>query len=94
VARYRVKSGMEDRLLELDREFEGRQVPGFIALITYRMDADPNEYYSVAVFENKEVYVANANSPEQDAEYRKWRALLEDDPEWHDGEIVYTYGVT
>ncbi len=27
VARYRVKPGMEERLLELEREFEGRQVP-------------------------------------------------------------------
>ena len=32
--------------------------------------------------------VANADSPAQDARYRQFRALLEADPEWHDGEIV------
>ena len=37
-------------------------------------------------------YRANADSPEQDARYQKLRALLEDDPEWNDGEIVYSEG--
>jgi hypothetical protein len=43
------------------------------------------------VFESKEAYVRNAESPKQDAEYRKLRALLEADPEWHDGTLVSTY---
>ena len=38
------------------------------------------------------VYVANANSPEQDARYRQLLALLEEPPEWHDGEIVASQG--
>ncbi len=93
VARMRMKPGMEARYAELTREVEARQVPGFVAQVTYRMDADPNECYLAVVFESKEAYVANANDPEQDAMYRKFRELLDADPEWHDGEITYAYGM-
>lgn len=40
------------------------------------------------VFESKEASFANAASPEQDARYRRFGQLLEDDPQGHDGEIV------
>jgi hypothetical protein len=42
----------------------------------------------VAVFESKEAYWANAQSPEQNARFLQLRALLLDDPQWHDGVIV------
>jgi hypothetical protein len=38
-------------------------------------------------FTSKESYLANANSPEQDAFYRRLRACLEADPEWIDGSF-------
>jgi len=31
---------------------------------------------------------SNAGSVKQEARYQSMRVLLEDDPEWHDGEIV------
>jgi heme-degrading monooxygenase HmoA len=89
VARYRLNPGMEGQLIELAREFEAAQVPGFVASYAYRMDADPNDYYLAVVFESREAYVANADSPEQDARYCQSLPLLEREPEWHDGEIVY-----
>ena len=54
---------------------------------------DENPYdrptaFLVAVFDDRPTYVANAESPEQDARYREMRALLEDDPEWIDGSFV------
>ena len=52
------------------------------------MDADPGEVFLVAIFESKEAYWANANSPEQDQRFQEFRALMLADPEWHDGEIV------
>jgi quinol monooxygenase YgiN len=88
VARMRVKPGMQQQLIELGRDFEAVHVPGFVANYVYRMDAEPNVYFMAVIFDSKAAYVANANSPEQDARYRKMRALLESDPEWHDGEIV------
>jgi quinol monooxygenase YgiN len=91
VARFRVKPGMETEFMKLNQEFEAASAPGEVAGYVFRLDNDPNECYLVAVFESKEAYHANAASPEQDAMYRKFRALLEADPEWHDGEIVFTY---
>jgi hypothetical protein len=55
------------------------------------MDAQPDEFFMAAIFESKEAYVANARNPEQDARYRQLRELLVEDPEWHDGEIIYSY---
>jgi heme-degrading monooxygenase HmoA len=93
VARYRIKPGMESQLrLILEEQahvFEAGQVPGFVAAYAYRMDADPNDYYLAVVFESREAYVANADSPEQDTRYRQLLPLFEGESEWHDGDIVY-----
>lgn len=91
VARIRLKPGMEARLLELDREEQAANIPGYVGAHIDRMDAEPNVYYLAVAFESKEAYVANANSPERDARYRQMRELFESDPEWHDGEIVSVY---
>ncbi len=91
VARVLIKRGMEQRLLELSREFEAAHVPRFIGEYVYRVDNEPDVYYMAAVFESREAYIANANDPAQHARYLQLRELLEDEPEWHDGEIVYAY---
>jgi len=62
--------------------------PGQVARYGYRMDADPGVFFLVAVFESKEAYWANAQSPEQHQRFLQLRALLIEDPQWHDGEIV------
>lgn len=62
--------------------------PGQIARYVYRMDANPQEYMLVAVFESRAAYQANATSPEQHERFMELRALLTADPEWHDGDIV------
>lgn len=101
IARLQLKPGGEGKLLELFREFEAAEVPGAVSVSLYRRDADPkmslyrmdaesNEYYLTVVFESKEAYFANADSPEQEARYQKLVELLEAEPEWYDGEIVYT----
>lgn len=89
IARFRVKPGAEAQLVQVQHEFEAMKVPGFIRSTVYRMDADPNDYYLVVTFDSKESYRANADSPEQDARYRKLLTLLESEPTWHDGEIIY-----
>jgi quinol monooxygenase YgiN len=91
VARMRVKPRMVDRLEEMVRGEESRLAnAGFVATHIYRMDSDPNEYYMAVSFDSKEAYVRNADSPEQDASYRRMLEFLEGEPEWHDGEIVYS----
>jgi quinol monooxygenase YgiN len=88
VAKLRVKPGVEDQVIQdLDRQ-TSRLVEGFVSGAVYRTDDDPQTLYLAVVFESKDAYVKNAETPEQDAEYRKLRELLETDPEWHDGEVI------
>lgn len=88
VARFQVKPGRDEQLMKLSRNPEYQQVPGWVGQVVYRSDANPNEYYIAVVFESKEAYWANAQSPEQDARFRELRELMAADPEWHDGEVV------
>ena len=90
IARMKVKPGMEQALEKLSTEFEDREVPGSIGFYIYRMDNDPNELYMAVIFESRETYQANANSPEQNLDYQKLVEVLEGPPEWHDGEIIYS----
>ena len=71
------------RLMEDDTRV--RSTPGFQS--AYVFDAAGNDLWAVAVFDDEKSYRANASNPEQDQWYRKLRALLQADPEWHDGEI-------
>lgn len=87
VARMKLKPG---GIEALKRMSEGQEpAPGAVAFYAYQMDADPNEIYMVAIFESKQSYLANAQSPEQNAQYQKWAEWFEAEPEWHDGEIIY-----
>ena len=90
VARMRLIPGKEKEMEDFARQ-NTPNMPGFVFQHVYRMDADPNEAYLVVAFENKEAYQANANSPEQQQRYQQYRALLSAEPEWHDGEIIYSY---
>ncbi len=97
IGRLRIKPGMESQFRQLlqgqAHAFETGQVAGFVASYAYRMDADPNDYYIAAVFESREAYWTNAQSPEQDARYRHWLTLLDGEPDWHDGEIDVIYAL-
>jgi quinol monooxygenase YgiN len=62
--------------------------PGQVARYVFQMDADPSELYLIAVFESREAYWTNAQSPDQNQRYQEMRALMLTNPEWHDGEIV------
>lgn len=89
VAKMRLKDGAEAQIQELMKEYESVAIPGHVSSAVYRMDADANEYYLTVVFEDAASYRANAASPEQDRRYRKMAELLDGEPEWHDGEIIY-----
>ncbi len=89
IARMRLKEGAEAAMERLTEEFKTFNVPGYLGEYVYRTDADPREHYLVVLFESKEAYWANAQDPAQNTRYEQLRALLEDDPEWHDGEIIH-----
>jgi quinol monooxygenase YgiN len=67
------------------------QVSGFITEYVYRAAARPGEYVAAAVFESKEAMERHGRDPSEDRWYHQLRALLEADPEWEDGEIVFVY---
>lgn len=93
VARMRVQPGKEAEIAaygeSLAKEGE-RNIKGMIGAYIYRLDADPTTFIMAVVFEDKASYHANAQDPEQDAQYRRLRALLAEDPIWEDGEIIGT----
>lgn len=87
VAKCIVKAENREKLRELtETQMTEREVPGYVT--SYMLFEDTGDgAWLFAIFEDRKTYVANAASPEQDAQYRQFRALLEADPEWHDGEI-------
>ena len=89
VARMKVKPGMFDKLRGLTMSEDQMSVPGLITTYVYRMDRDPNELMMAVIFTDKDAYLKNAGSPEQNARYEQFVALLQEPPEWNDGEIVY-----
>lgn len=89
IATFRIKPGMDAELERLSREANA-EIPGFVFQHVYRMDADPLTLYLVVGFESKAAYTKNAESPAQHSRYEAYQALLEGDPEWHDGEIAFS----
>ena len=90
VAKMRIKPGMEQALLAVAQQAQN-EIDGLAGEYVYRMDNEPDVYYLAVVFRDKEAYKANAASPEQHERYKSFRELLADEPEWHDGEIVFGY---
>ena len=91
VARLRLKPGMMGKLREFAAYEDGIKIPGHTGTIVYQLDSDANDVIMVILFENKDAYAKNAESPEQDARYQRFVALLDGAPEWNDGEIVYSH---
>jgi hypothetical protein len=87
IAKLITKPGAIEELRRMETE---RHPVGYIGSYVYQSDQDAKELWLVVLFENKETYMANADSPEQDSEFRRLMNYLVTDPEWHDGEIIYS----
>jgi hypothetical protein len=85
VFRMRPKSGMAQQLRETMTSND-RRPKGMVAAYVLSEDSG-DAVWGFAVFEDEKSYRDNAADPEQDAAYRRFRELLEADPEWHDGSI-------
>jgi hypothetical protein len=87
VAKCSVKPENRSKLRELvEQQMARRKLPGYVtSYLLFENDGDAA--WLMAIFENRETYDRNADDPSQDADYREYRALMETDPEWHDGEI-------
>jgi hypothetical protein len=67
---------------------ESLETKGFRATYVLLPDDDENAVVAGVIFEDQDTYSANAHDPATEAWYGRFRALLEDDPEWTDGEWV------
>ena len=94
VARMKVKSGKLDEFIKtMSAGSDERATKGYMGEIVYKMDNNPNEVIMAVFFADKESYHANANDPEMNKEYEQYRALLDADPEWNDGEVIHQFWV-
>jgi quinol monooxygenase YgiN len=87
LARMKATKENQQKLREMMDPSAQRQVEGFRASYVVTPDQRDDEIWLLAVFEDEASYKKNAASPEQDKEFRAYRALLEGDPEWIDGTI-------
>lgn len=88
VSRWRVKEGKGPEMERLADELMKDRPSGAVSVSVYRSDNDPNEYWVAGMFSSREAYAANSATPEQGERFSQLRALMDGDPEWHDGEIV------
>ncbi len=92
IARMKVKSGQMSAFKKVMDDFNANRHPkGYSGQIIYQMDSDPNEIMLAVFFADKASYQANASDPEMNKEYERYRALLDADPEWNDGEVIHQF---
>ena len=87
VAKMRVKPENRDALRKvMERQQGERTIPGFVtSYVLTENDSDVGWLF--VAFEDRASYDANADDPAMHEQYVEYRALMEEDPEWHDGEI-------
>jgi quinol monooxygenase YgiN len=88
VFRFRVKPGKDQEVMDLIKEFRANPPDGFVGAATYRLDEGDGAYMTAAAHTSKEAYLENGSRAEQAAWFARFRELLAEDVQWHDGEIV------
>ena len=91
ISRIRIKPGQEQAVEELVNTWVRDRAPlvaGFIADYLLTPDRASGERFALTIFDSEANYRKNADDPAQHAWYEQFRALLEADPEWHDGAVT------
>jgi hypothetical protein len=92
IAHFRIKPGTRDEFIKAMDGFGDAVIPGWKADYYFQMNNDPDEFYLVALFMDRDTYAENADSPEQHTRYLKFRSFLVEDPQWNDGRVVSATG--
>jgi quinol monooxygenase YgiN len=83
--RARVKPGQRDNFMQQMRDMDRRRRPeGLEAVELGWEDRDRDRMVMIVHFRDRESYMANAQTSEQDREYRAMLAYLDGEPEWID----------
>lgn len=93
IARITLKPGTLPALQRLYEQVvdDGRLAQaGHIGGYMYQTDADPNVIFMVTIFESKEAYRKNAESPAQHEQFMRMSEFFAAPPEWNDGEIIWS----
>ena len=88
VGRAHIKPENRERFAALMNDPKYADVPGYRHGYLMFPENRENEVIIVALFDDRESYFKNADDPAQHQRYVEYRALLEDDPEWTDGEWI------
>lgn len=86
ISKTRVKPENRQRLREVLAQADMAKVEGYVSSYVLLEDATDTAWL-FAVFEDRATYEKNADDPAQHERYLAYRPLVEDEPEWHDGEI-------
>jgi quinol monooxygenase YgiN len=87
IARLKAKKDAIDKVRKIKMS---RRPAGYVGSYVFQSDASQDEFWLVAIFKDKASYQANAESPEQDQEFKGLMQSLAAEPEWHDGEVVFS----
>lgn len=82
----RAKVRPENRPAVVAMMGEGAAAAGFHATHVLLPDEDDSTVIAAVLFEDEAAYSANAHDPATEAWFGRFRALLEADPEWTDGD--------
>jgi antibiotic biosynthesis monooxygenase (ABM) superfamily enzyme len=89
--RMKVQPGKMDEFKAVmdARQEEARLRPtGWGLTVVGRRKESGDEVWGMVTWDTSDNYYKNAQSPEQNAWYQKMRALLADDPEWFDCDVL------
>lgn len=86
VAIAKVKPENREKLIEVMRGYRDLGVAGFRRSQVLFPENHEDACILAVWFEDRESYRRNADDPTQHERYLEYRALMEADPEWHDGE--------
>jgi hypothetical protein len=90
IAKFTLKPGTAEEFGAVAKAQELTPIPGYVGSIVYQADGNPDECWLAVLFEDRESYRKNAEDPAQNDRYQELARFFAADPEWHDGEIVYT----
>ena len=88
--RFRAKPGERGAVINDFQRWEREHEPrakGFVRAVLASSYDDLDEFSAIVVFESKQSYDANSNSPEQSTWYQEFRQHIVDDPEWFNGNL-------
>ncbi len=92
VARMSIPHERIGELQALMTEIGRRGIPGFRGSHMLIPDDGRDQVLLAVFFDDKDSYVRNAEDPAMHQDYLRYRALLDADPEWTDGEWVSLEG--